>query len=502
MADPAKIERLSELPFHADRKRMSVLVKGLKADAADALTIVTKGAPDVLLDHCIDELTLDGPVALTAERRTFWLNETAALADQAMRTLLIASRSTEREFALDDSSETNLTLIALVGLMDPPRTEVAGAIATAQRAGIRVVMLTGDHPNTATSIASSLGISSTGEAALTGSDIDAVDDARLAELLETKSVFARVAPAHKLRMVQALQDVGHVVAMTGDGVNDAPALKAADIGTAMGQSGTDVAREAADMVLTDDNFATIVEAVQAGRVIFTNVKSFLRYLLSSNVGEVLAIFLGVVFAGVIGLQGDGSEIVAPLTAVQILWINLLTDTGPAFALGVDPGNPHVMDEAPRRPGERVIDGAMQRGIAIVGLTMAAATLITFDAKRPGGLIEGTADVATAQTAAFTVLVLAQLFNCFSARSDTESAFRRWSHNPLLLVAVGVSLLLQVAVVYLPFLQEGFGTTSLSLTDWLMATAVASSVLVASEVRKLFERRFIARSDTTSPHDRS
>ena len=483
------VKRIDERPFHSDRKRMSVLVTGLSPDRDLPFTVITKGAPEVIIELCSHELGPAGKAPLTVDRRNYWKAQTSSLADQAMRTLLVASRDQATGTSLASSDEGGLTLLALVGLMDPPRTEAAPAIEIAQRAGIRIVMLTGDHPRTAASIATTLGIDAADQPALTGEDIDRVTDSELSDLLRTNAVFARVAPAHKLRMVQVLQQEGHVVAMTGDGVNDAPALKAADIGTAMGLSGTGVAREAADMVLTDDNFATIVEAVRAGRTIFTNVKSFLRYLLSSNVGEVLTIFLGVLFAGVIGLRSDGVEVIAPLTAVQILWINLLTDTGPAFALGLDPASPTTMERQPRRPGERVIDAAMQRGIAIVGLTMALATLITFDAKRPGGLIEGSSDIATAQTAAFTVLVLAQLFNCFSARSDHRSALQGWRDNPLVLFAVGLSLLLQVAVVYVPVLQRGFGTTALSLTDWVMATAVASSVLFVSELRKFIERRF-------------
>jgi len=479
------IERLDEIPFDTDRKRMSVLVTGFPV--AGNRTMITKGAPDVVLDLCSWTMTAAGPVRLSPADRTWWREQIDSLADQAMRTLLIATKDIDPCSDLTAAEEYNLVVLGVVGMLDPPRAGVAEAIATAQHAGVRVIMLTGDHPNTGARIASDLGIQIGEAPVVLGQDIDDLDDEALAQVVAAHSVFARVAPAHKLRMVRSLQGQQHVVAMTGDGVNDAPALRAADIGAAMGLSGTAVAREAADIVLTNDDFSTIVEAIRGGRTIFQNVANFLRYLLSSNVGEVLTIFLGVLFAGLIGLEAEDGVILAPLTAAQILWINLLTDTGPAFALGLD-GAERVMERPPRLPGSRVIDAAMQRGILIVGLTMAIATLLAFDAELPGGLIEGDGDTATARTMAFTVLVLAQLFNCFSARSDHRTALTEWASNPYLLVAVAGSFALQLAVVYVPPLQRGFATTGLTCRDWLVATAWASSVLLVSEVRKWIERR--------------
>jgi Ca2+-transporting ATPase len=302
------------------------------------------------------------------------------------------------------------------------------------------------------------------------------------------SIYARVNPEHKLRIVRGLQRDAATVAMTGDGVNDAPALRTADIGIAMGITGTDVAKEAADMILADDNFASIVAAVEEGRTIFANIRKFLRYLLSSNIGEVLTMFLGVLFARAIGLSdsADGT-IVLPLLATQILWINLVTDGAPALALGVDPADAGIMQEPPRPRGEGVITRRMWRGIFLVGVIMAAGTLAVLDASLPGGLIEGTHDVRYAQTMAFTTLVFFSLFNVFNARSDVRSAFADAFSNAWLWAAVVLSLLLQAAVVHVPFLQQAFSTMSLSLTDWLICAAVASSVLWLREADKLIAR---------------
>jgi Ca2+-transporting ATPase len=300
-------------------------------------------------------------------------------------------------------------------------------------------------------------------------------------------VYARVNPEHKLRIVRALQKNGQVVAMTGDGVNDAPALKTADIGIAMGITGTDVSKEAADMVLTDDNFASIVAAVEEGRSIFSNIQKFLRYLLSSNIGEVFTMFFGVVLAGVIGLEAGGAAVALPLLATQILWINLVTDGPPALALGLDPADPAVMDRPPRPQGSGVITRRMWAGIAFVGLVMAAGTLFVLDYALPGGLLEGLGELPYARTMAFTTLMLFQLFNVPNARSDERSAFHDLFRNPWLWAAIALSLLLQFLVVYAPFMQPAFGTVALGLNDWLLCAVVASSVLWLREISKLVVR---------------
>ncbi|MDM7944115.1 MAG: cation-translocating P-type ATPase [Hydrogenophaga sp.] len=504
-AQPLRLERIGEIPFTSQRKMMSVLV----IDPADgnAHVLLTKGAPDVLLAHCTHARRGEATVALDADLHAQVLADVAAMTGDALRTLGVARRTLAPDAQIPGDAaeaaalEQHLEYLGTVGIIDPPREEASQAIAQARQAGIRVIMITGDHPRTAARIAADLGIVDAGAPVLTGIELDQLDndDAFAAAALKT-SVFARVAPRHKLRIVQALQGKGHVVAMTGDGVNDAPALKAADLGVAMGVAGTEVSKEAARMILADDHFATIVLAVREGRGVLDNIRKFLRYLLSSNLGEVLTVFVGVVGAGVIGLEatatGSGGAVVLPLLATQILWINLITDTGPALAMGVDPIADDVMDRKPRARNQRIIDAPMALNVLETGVVMAALTLLTLDLFLPGGLIEppgswlgtGPHSLELARTAAFTVLVLTQLFNGFNARSASRSAFPSMFSNRWLWAAVVVSAALQVAVVHLPFLNLAFGTVPLSVGQWGVCVAMASGVLWFGEVRKLLRRR--------------
>jgi magnesium-transporting ATPase (P-type) len=487
-ARDARFERLGEVPFTSERKLMSTVGSDAAGAFGFGFAVVTKGAPDVLLARCTEERAAGRVRPLTDARRAEVLADVERLADLALRTLAVAYRPLPDRPEPDESLERELVYLGLVGIIDPPRTEARASIAEATAAGIRVLMITGDHPNTATRIATNLGIAAEGKPALTGAELEALDDAGLREAVQDVSVYARVAPEHKLRIVDALQANGHIVAMTGDGVNDAPALKAADIGVAMGITGTDVTKEAADMILADDNFATIVSAVREGRGIFANIRNFLRFLLSSNIGEVLTMLLGVALAGALGLDDTGEAIAVPLLATQILWINLLTDGAPALAIGVDTPPIDVMGRPPRRLTDRAIDAEMWFGISYVGLVMAVVTLAALDLRLDGGLLGGSGGIDEARTMAFTTLVFAQLFNCFNARSDRTSAFSHLFTNRLLWGAIAISVLLQVAVVELPFLNNAFGTEPLGLDDWLICVGLASAVLWAVELKKLVGRR--------------
>jgi magnesium-transporting ATPase (P-type) len=481
--------RIGEVPFSSERKLMTTLEVDSQRDGA--VTVTTKGAPDVLIGRCTHVQVGEDAVPLDEPTRARVRSDVDRLSASAYRTLAVAYKRLERASPppADPSVEQGLVFAGTVGMIDPPRPEVAAAVREAHRAGIRVVMITGDHPLTAARIATDLGIAAPGEAAVTGAQLSAMDPRELIQVVRRTSVYARVEPRHKLAIVDALQADGEIVAMTGDGVNDAPALKSADIGIAMGITGTEVTKEAARMILADDNFATIVRAVRQGRDIFDNIRKFLRYLLSSNMGEVVTVFLGVVLAGAIGLTGDG--LVLPLLATQILWINLLTDSGPALAMGVDPEVDDVMARPPRRLSDRVIDARMWAGVLLVGLVMAVVTLVTIDLYLPGGLFEGDHGLDNARTAGFTVLVLAQLFNALNARSETTSAFRRLFANRWLWGAIGLAVVLQVAVVHLPLLNVAFDTAPLTPAQWAVCVAMASAVLWAGELRKAVAGRLPA-----------
>jgi P-type Ca2+ transporter type 2C len=479
-----RFPRVGEVPFSSERKLMSTVHTDAETD--EGVIVFTKGAPGIVLNKCSEELVGERPRSLSDARRSEILLANEELAGRALRTLAVAYRVLPRgavaDNEIDERVEQDLVFAGLVGMIDPPRDEARDAVKRAKRAGIRSIMITGDHPRTASVIAKNLGIAGEGRA-ITGADLERATDDALAQMVKDVSVYARVNPEHKLRIVHALQQQGAVVAMTGDGVNDAPALKMADIGVAMGITGTDVSKQAADMVLTDDNFASIVAAVEEGRSIFSNIRKFLRYLLSSNIGEVMTMFFGVLLAGVLGLQDEGRSVVLPMLATQLLWINLVTDGAPALALGLDPADPGVMDRPPRPKGEGVITHRMWFGIFFVGLIMAVGTLFVLDSSLPGGLVSGSGSLRYAQTMAFTTLMMFQLFNVFNARSGETSAFNGLFTNFWLWAGVTLSIALHLAVIYTPVLQQAFSTTSLSAVDWLRCSIVASSVLWLCELGK-------------------
>jgi Ca2+-transporting ATPase len=485
----ARLERIGEVPFSSERKLMSTVHND--TEQKERLLAFTKGAPDILLSRCTQELVGDEIRPLTEERRAEILKRNEELAGEALRTLAVSFRTLPKnalkQADFDEDVEKDLVFLGLIGMIDPPRMEAKDAVARAMAAGVRTIMITGDHPKTATVIAAELGIPIHGEA-VTGAELEKMPEDKLERTVQEVSVYARVNPEHKLRIVKALQRGGAIVAMTGDGVNDAPALKTADIGVAMGITGTDVSKEASDVVLADDNFATIVAAIEEGRAIFSNIRKFLRYLLSSNLGEVMIMFFGLLLADVIGLTAASDNgLVLPLLATQILWINLISDGPPALALGVDPADPEIMKETPRPREEGVITRSMWAGNLFTGAIMAVGTLLILDASLPGGLIEGSGSLRYAQTMAFNTVVFFSLFVVFNARSDKRSAFVGLFSNKWLWGAVLLSILLQVMVIYVPFLQQAFSTVSLSSGDWLLCAAVASSVLWLRELSKIFVR---------------
>ena len=508
-----KLDRVAEVPFTSERKRMAVIGK----DSSDNgnLSVYAKGAPDVLLGYCTRIAVGDAVRPMTEGDRQEILATVERLSGEAYRTLGEAYRplgttsladipgiKTNAAGQVTDISEQSnvierdLIWAGMVGIIDPPRTEVRDSVAEAHRAGIRTVMITGDHPLTAARIASDLGIIEKGGKALTGDQLDAMpDEAAFDKATSEVSVYARVAPEHKLKIVESLQRQGNIAAMTGDGVNDAPAVKSADIGVAMGITGTEVTKESAKMILADDNFSTIVAAVREGRVIFDNIRKFLRYLLSSNVGEVFTVFGGVMLAGVLGITQPGTTGVAvPLLATQLLWINLLTDAAPALAMGVDPQTDDVMARSPRKLTDRVIDRDMWIDIAFIGIIMAAVTLIGMDMHLEGGLftdrsIGGTHEfqMIEARTMGFTILVFAQLFNAIASRSARQSAFVGLFSNKWLWGAIGLSVVLQLVVIYVPFLNSAFGTTPFGPWAWVECICLAAVVLIASEIYKAIMR---------------
>ena len=470
--------RVGEVPFDSAHKLMATLHRGEDG----GLRMYAKGAPDAILDRSKSVLGYDGDLVPVDRLRGELEEHNVRLAASGMRVLAVARRDlTEEQWEDDDDLDavSELTLLALIGIVDPPREEARAAIDEAERAGIAVKMITGDHATTARAIGEALNLGEEGSEviAVTGRDLDAMSDEELSERIEDIAVFARVSPEHKLRLVSALQKRGHVVAMTGDGVNDAPALRRADMGIAMGITGTEVTKEAATMVLADDNFATIVEAVRRGRTIYDNIVKFVRFQLSTTLGFA-TIFLA---ASIFGIASG-----KPFTAIAILWVNIIMDGPPAMALGLDPVDERVMDRKPRPPSEPILTRPRWAAIVQAAVVMAAGTLAVL-AWAPGESPE--AGVATvAGTMAFNTFVLYQFFNILNVRSDQQTVFRKATlGNSKLWIALAAVLVLQVGVTHFGPMQELFDTTSISATQWLVCIAVASTVLITEEVRKAVRR---------------
>lgn len=451
-------ERILEIPFESDRRRMTVATRDRKGN----LILHLKGAPDSVLNLCDRYLLAGKAVPLSAAKKEEIAGVNEKLAGKALRVLGIAFRPVDSLGTEPDpeSLESGMVFLGLVGMIDPPRPEVRKAVELAQGAGVRTVMITGDHPATAQAIAREMGILRKGDYTITGATLDTLADEDIEVLAPETSVYARVSPQHKLRIVRALKRRGDIVAMTGDGVNDAPAVKEADIGVAMGKTGTDVTKEASSMVLSDDNYATIVAAIEEGRAIYDNIRKFIRYLLSCNTGEVLTMFL----AAVLGLP-------LPLIPIQILWVNLVTDGLPAMALGVDPPDPDVMRRPPRPPEEGVFARRLGYKILGRGILIGLGTLATFMygwKLADGGLQE-------ARTMAFATLVMAQLIHVFDCRSERRSIFEiGFFSNPYLVGAVALSVSMLLAAIYMPFMQPAFQTYPLSPGDWLLVLLAAGA----------------------------
>ncbi len=455
-------KRIAEIPFCSETKRMSVLVHD-----KDGMLSITKGAPDIVADMCTFYFDGTRAAPLTSAKRHEIAEENKKMAHRALRVIAVAYKE---NVSGDKPSESGLIFLGLIGMEDPPRKEVKRAVLVCREAGITPVMITGDHPETAAAIAKQVGISD-GTRVMTGAELEKMPQERLDEEIERYSVFARVTPAHKVRIVKAWQKKGATVAMTGDGVNDAPALKTADIGCSMGISGTDVAKNASDMILTDDNFATIVKAVKEGRGIFANIKKAVQFLLSSNIGEILTVFLGIVF----GWQ-------TPLLAIQLLWINLVTDSLPAIALGIDPADKDIMTKPPRPAGKSLFADGLWLTIVLEGAMIGAGALLAFVC----GIINY--DLITARTMAFCVLSMSQLVHAFNMRSEHSVFAVGLFTNKYLVGAFVAGVILQCAVVTVAPLAALFKVTMLDFGGWLTVAVLSFMPLVIVEFQKFINRR--------------
>jgi Ca2+-transporting ATPase len=459
---------LSEIPFDSERKRMS-----MARQTHEGPVLFIKGAADIILAHS-ESILLNGKIeSLTIERKKHIVDANAYLASQAFRVLAVGYRPMPQKAKIDHSLEDKLILVGLIAMMDPPRPEVKKSIETCENAGITTVMITGDHKETAIAVAKELGFLKNDSVILTGAELEQIDDNRLKDVLRNVAIYARTSATHKLRIVRAWKSIGEVVAMTGDGVNDAPALKEANIGIAMGITGTDVTKEASDMVITDDNFASIVNAVEEGRGIYDNITKFVCYLASSNIAEIIVVFVGML----VGFTDFAGNPFVPLSAVQILWINLASDGLPAIALGVDPIDPMAMKRSPRKPSDPIISRKKAFHLLVISFIIALGTLAAcyFGMHQSAEL---------AQTMAFTTLVVLELVAVQIIRSSYNVSI---FSNSLIIAAVALSFLMQLFIIYTPFLQSIFKTVSLGTREWGVVLAITIVVWVLCDlINRLFK----------------
>lgn len=468
--------RIEEIPFDSSRKMMTTFHKDF---FPDKIASFTKGAPDVLLNRC-NKIYIDGKISPLTDKLKKDIEDTnTEFSKQALRVLAFAFREYDElpDTITTDAIENDMVLVGIVGMIDPPREEAKKAIAQCKEAGIKTVMITGDFKETAFAIAQKLGITDNKDEAIVGKELDNLSEEELKELVKHKKVYARVSPEHKVMIINALKANGEIAAMTGDGVNDALALKRADIGVAMGITGTDVAKNAAEVILTDDNFASIVAAVEEGRIIYSNIKKFVFFLLSCNIGEILIVFISILF-----------NLPVPLIPIQLLWLNLVTDSFPALALGMEEGEEDIMQEAPRNPDEPILDRGMIQGIVVQSIAIATASLLAY---RWGLKTYGVDNLLIPRTITFATLIIAELLRAYSSRSETHTIFELGVFsNKTLTYATSLSFVLLLVVIYLPFLQPIFDTYPLGLADWKIVILYAFIPLIIGELYKLITRKKI------------
>lgn len=470
-----EMPRIGEIPFSSERKLMTTV-----HPSGEKWISVTKGAPDILLEKCSRCLDGRGQVSFDNRRKSEARIKNGEMAANALRVVAVAFREWEEEplFFTAEALENELTFAGMAGMIDPPRPEAKTAVETCRKAGIRPVMITGDHALTAQAIAAELGIYTKGDRIITGQELEQMEDGELAKAAETCTVFARVTPEHKVRIVKAFQKEGSVVAMTGDGVNDAPALKAADIGCAMGKHGTEVAKGASDMVLMDDNFATIVEAVKEGRGIYDNIRKAVHFLLSSNIGEIITIFVAMFLGWA-----------TPLLPIQLLWVNLVTDSLPAIALGLDPAEEDIMERQPRKD-TTLFGGGMGSRIAVEGMMIGMLALLAFGIGHI--YFDGGKEYVTGRTMAFAVLSLSQLVHAFNMRTEHSLTQISLGSNPFLVGAFFVGCFLQVGVIMLEPFARVFKVCPLTLTEWMIVAGLALVPLPVVELEKWKDRLIAGR----------